>query len=120
MSWQRLINRNGLKDGDYGQAPERWASLTNTSAREPLPPEAFDAVPEGEREAVVLNSTQSLSNHRAERVIRYENQAKSLAGDLRRLEKDIVDEGALCKEIARKVNMDADIVAAVLKEFVSV
>lgn len=75
---------------------------------------------------VVLNdvryvrTTQDLSNHRADRLIGVENAAKMLAGDLRRLEQDIVDEGAICRDIACRSGLDEEIVAAVLKEFVSV
>lgn len=120
MTWKRVVARNGLADGDYGTSPERWAARVNVQSREPLDPEMFTGVPKDKREAATLDSTQSLSNLRADRVVAYENAAKMLAGDLRRLELDALDERAVCIDIARRTAIEAEVVAAVLKEFFNV
>ena len=54
-----------------------------------------------------------------ERLRRYEESMRLLLGDLRRLEADAVDEAAICTYIAHRTGIDADIVAAVLKEFIA-
>lgn len=48
----------------------------------------------------------------------YENKARLLAGDLRRLETDTVDERATCLYISQKTGIDVNAVAAVLAEFI--
>jgi len=40
-----------------------------------------------------------------------------ICGDLRRLERDVVDERAVCDHIAVKTGVDRDVVAGVLREF---
>lgn len=79
MTFQRVVNRNGLKDGSYEYPPSMWFG---------------DA--EGLRKRAML-----------------------LAGDLRRLENDALDEQAICGHIADRTGIDRDTVAAVLKEFIS-
>jgi hypothetical protein len=41
----------------------------------------------------------------------------AICGDLRRLEKDALDEHAICDHIADKTGIDRDTVAGVLREF---
>lgn len=117
MTWKRLINRNGLGDGTYSVTPTAWVPQANTETREPIPPEQFTGVPPEAREATTLRSTQDLSNFRADALLLLERKARNLAGDLRRLEHDTVDEGAICEYVATRTGIDVDKVAAVLKEF---
>lgn len=94
MTYQRVINRNGLATGDYNQVSERYAKRVNITE-----PAAFTYV--------------------AKRVEEYEKQATLLLGDLRRLENDTVDENQIAKQITRKTGIDSGIVAAVLREYMN-
>jgi hypothetical protein len=80
MTFRRVVNRNGLNDGDYGKPPQTWSAYGGSDLSQ---------------------------------------KATLLAGDLRRLERDAVDENAICAHIAGKTGIDREIVAAVLKEFIS-
>lgn len=48
-----------------------------------------------------------------------QNKWSLLQGDLRRLEKDAVDERAICEAIALKLMLDKELVAAVIREFMA-
>jgi DNA-binding NarL/FixJ family response regulator len=100
MTWQRVVNRNGLADGSYDAVPAAWA-------------------PGNVEKNVHAQAVSSVLEWRRERLEALAHKARMLAGDLRRLELDSVDEGATCKEIARRTGIDVDTVAAVLKEFMS-
>jgi hypothetical protein len=76
MTFQRVLNRNRLQDGDYLSPPSQWSGNE-------------------------------------------EDRIRLLAGDLRRLEKDVVDENGICKYIAGRISIPEETVAAVLKEFVA-
>jgi hypothetical protein len=117
MTWQRLVNRNGLGEGDYGTPSWKWAARVNVDSREPIPPGSWDESVE-DRDATTLRTTQDLSNARADRVLAYEKASMLLLGDLRRLESDARDEDAVCRYIAQRTGIDAGVVAAVLKEFI--
>lgn len=101
MTWQRFVRRNNLVYGDYNEAPLQWRPLTNVSKE--IDPRAKDMILEA----------------RAERLVALEKQAALLAGDLRRLENDSRDEGAICARISDRVPLSRDLIAAVLKEFFS-
>ena len=105
MTWKRLLHRNGLTDGDYTTAPQMWGKRVNTRDKGML--ETDDALL-----AVVAPSLR-------ERVEQYDRQSRNFAGDLRRLELDARDEGAVCAEVARRTGIEADTVAAVLAEFMA-
>ena len=102
MTWRRVIHRNALSDGDYLKAPLGWSLQVNVT--DPG-----------------LGSMEELRGHvwpylviRAEG---YERQAKNLAGDLRRLELDALDEGEICLAIERTTMVPSEVVAVVLQEF---
>lgn len=97
MTYQRVIHRNGLADGDYEKPPGVWQCRVNT------------------REIDDINA--SVSKVRRKRLLEYENSVSILAGDLRRLEQDTRDERATCAYIAHRTGVDKEEVAAVLKEF---
>lgn len=99
MSYRRLLNRNGLVEGDYLQAPQRWPSTTVNS-------DVTAVAVAPDVAASVLTTTTS--------------KLKYLCGDLRRLERDAIDEDGLCRLIALRTSIDAEVVAAVLKEFVAI
>jgi hypothetical protein len=106
MTFRRFVNRNGLADGDYGAAPQRHEKRVITNVTE----------------GTLMTDQETLLARGpswARRVDEYEAAARMLAGDLRRLELDAVDEGAICKLIAHRTGIDTNVVAAVLKEFVS-
>lgn len=77
MTYQRVLNRNRLKDGDYQESP----------------PIHINGMTKG--------------------------QIENLLGDLRRLEQDTQDENALVKHIQFRTNIDPEVIAAVLKEFIN-
>lgn len=104
MTFDRFVKRNGLADGDYGTPPHRWRFRLNVDSpglatmeelRNAQWPEVGKEVKEGEA------------------------RIATLAGDLRRLEQDATDESALCLHIASRTGLTADVVAAVLKEFIA-
>jgi hypothetical protein len=105
MTFRRVMNRNGLQDGDYTTPPERHARRVITNATE--------ATLQSEQETLIGRAP-----HWAKRVEEYEQVFKMLAGDLRRLERDAVDEYSICQRIAARTGINADVVAAVLKEFI--
>jgi hypothetical protein len=104
MTWKRVVNRNGLSDGDYSAPPQRHSKRVLTDATE--------ASLASERETKLLRY-----DHLAKRVEEYEKAFCMLAGDIRRLEQDAVDESGICLSISNRVGVDADVVAIVLKEF---
>jgi|SRR5579885_1140114 len=99
MTWKRVINRNGLHDGNYRDVPRNWRSGTNCN---PLD----DGAP-------------SVSAARRESLMRLEERAASLAGDLRRLEIDALDEKEICTYISHRTKIDSGTVAIILKEFMN-
>lgn len=98
MTFQRVLHRSGLNTGNYGQCPPR-APFWGVNEK----PEALATwLPELSR-----------------RVADARSWAMNLAGDLRRLEEDAVDEAAICTQIATRTGLPRDVVAAVLKEFIA-
>lgn len=97
MTWQRIVNRNGLADGDYGKAPDRWALNCNMTKDPSL--------------------AAGMADHWRQELERKDRQIMTFAGDLRRLENDVRDEGIVCQRIAHRIQIEPDVVAAVLKEF---
>src|SRR5437867_756428 len=100
MTFRRLVNRNGLTDGNYEQTPAAYQIGVNTNPISPVNGQDY---------------SKELWPHIRERLERYEASMRLLAGDLRRLEKDAVDENALAKHIAARTGVSVDIVASVLK-----
>lgn len=98
MTWQRLVSRNGLQEGDYDELPFQWAVRVNTNRED--------------------DGITAVGKIRRERLREYERQVSMLVGDVRRLERDAKDEGAVCAYIAHRTGVAADNVAAVLKEFI--
>jgi hypothetical protein len=107
MTWQRFVNRNGLRDGDYGTPPQRHQKnvITNGTDATALDEEA---------------TTVARAPTWAARVDQYERAFSTLAGDIRRLERDLVDEWGICGQIAQRTGIPHDCVATVLKEFLNV
>lgn len=98
MTFQRVLSRNGLSEGGYGDAPRYWQPGVNT---------------EPESDGIL-----EVSAYRGAELRMKAEKAAMLAGDLRRLESDTVDEGTICKVIAANTGLDAGVVAAVLKEWI--
>lgn len=100
MTYQRVVRRAGLDQGDYLDiSTVPWGAL-GMSPKE----EAIAAAPE--HVAVQLENLRlSVSN---------------LLGDLRRLERDARDEGYICQEIVRQTGFSPDVVARVLFLFFEV
>jgi hypothetical protein len=112
MTWQRFVNRNGLVDGDYQKPPKSWPQPRG--ATHIGLDEEFCGFQDAEALArAYRNSRQRELDDHTGLVHRF----GGLAGDLRRLETDALDERAICGLIAEKTGLDADSVAAVLKEF---
>jgi hypothetical protein len=106
MTWQRVLRRNGLDDGDYTTSPTRHRA---------------NVVADGTTSTLVSEDETKLARFDdvANRVGQYEQAFRSLAGDIRRLERDAVDEGAVCRLLAQRTGFAPDAVAAVLKEFLA-
>ena len=102
MTWQRFVNRNGLKEGDYDNVPAAHALRVNVDRPALTTEEEFRL---------------SVFPHLVERLRSYERSYGLLLGDLRRLERDTLDEQAVAQQISRQTGIDADIVAGVLKEY---
>lgn len=104
MTLRRVLDRNGLRDGDYGQVPQalrHTAPVTVASASD-------------EFKLANYFGNERLAKESADT---WNGRLALLAGDLRRLERDTLDEGAICKRISERTGVDADSVAAVLKAY---
>lgn len=103
MTYQRVVNRNRLRVGGYNDAGD-WEVSANLDHPGTLSVDEFHRVQ---------------FSFVAEEMKRREGGLRMLLGDLRRLEQDAVDEQATVLHIARRTGIDPEIVAAVLKEFMS-
>jgi len=101
MTYQRVLRRNRLDCGDYGDLGKCYSSLKM--------PKPFSGNPEASLPVSDIREWAAV-NHQA---------LSMLLGDLRRLEGDAVDEAATCLHIAARTGVDKEVVAAVLKEFLS-
>ena len=104
MTFQRFIKRNGLHNGDYNIAPEKHRIRVNLDSPGLMPEEDF---------------IRHIHPYHVTQIKEYEAAFKMMAGDLRRLEIDTVDESAICNIISDRIKIPKDIVAAVLKEFMA-
>lgn len=108
MTFQRVVNRNDVR-GDYGTK-----LLTVTTN--------FDADPDDFQAGVDFTHVLRKHIQFLEREIdRANGRWGSLSGDLRRLERDAVDENEMgvAGHIARRTGIDREVVGVVLKEFVA-
>lgn len=105
MTFRRVIDRNSLQDGDYDEPPSRHAIR--------VPTDAASATTLSIEETKIHRH-----DHLANRCEEYEAAFRMIAGDLRRLERDTLDERG-CELIAARVGTDADTVAAVLREWIA-
>jgi len=102
MTWKRVVNRNGLADGDYYKSPSRHLQ------RLVLKQESDEA-------------KLALYDLMVRQIESYDHSLRMLAGDLRRLETDAVDEREVCRIVSQRSGIDdMNIVAAVIKEFLNV
>ncbi len=108
MTFGRFVNRNRLQ-GDYGTR----MSMRNTKPYDRELLKGFD--PDVDRIDVLLSHSADLGKE----IDSLDGRWGLMLGDLRRLEADASDEGAVCKHIAARTGIDAEIVAAVLKEFIA-
>lgn len=100
MTFRRFVNRNGLAEGTYDYERQR----------------EFRVAPESEGR---LEVWRTLARSAYDDLNARINRHNMLLGDLRRLEKDSVDEAATCRYIADRTGIEPDVVAAVLKEFIA-
>ena len=110
MTWRRIVGRSGLGKGDYNDAGDHknMLNLDQPGIRPGMSEEErlkdfYGRMGPGYVSAIKSN----------------EEQWRMLLGDIRRLEADVADEKAICQHIASRVGVDPDVVAAVLKEFLS-
>lgn len=108
MTYQRVIHRNGLSAGDYD-------SRTSDMGGEITIPVKADFRPGVDYEEVLKD----LLRHQNENLERAKGGRQMLLGDLRRLELDALDERAHVQYIAQRLGADPDLVAAVIREFMS-
>lgn len=111
MSYQRVLNRNRLHDGSYDTEPVDWFA--------PGTAVAWSVVDDGNYENV-LAFAQGMAESYNGAAKRYNAKVRLLMGDLRRLEADTVDEGAICQRIVADTGLSLDDVAAVLKLWMGV
>jgi hypothetical protein len=104
MTYQRVIHRNGLYEGDYDHLPPNLSVHVNLDNKGLVTQDEFD---------------KAMVDHYRERLRQYERTTRMLLGDLRRLEVDAVDEQATAQAVAHRTGIDAETVAAVLKEFMA-
>lgn len=102
MTFRRVLSRNGLVGGGYEAIPDP----------KPFPEagkfnEGVDYVAVLRDQIVHLEG--ELTKARCDRA--------NLLGDLRRLEQDALDERGICGDIALRLKLQPDMVAAVLREF---
>jgi uncharacterized protein YydD (DUF2326 family) len=107
MTYKRVIGRNRLLDGDYQKTPVDWF---NSQA---------GAVVAGLTTDQLEHVVGFWKRHTKEQAETFDRRIQLLAGDLRRLEKDAVDEAATAKAIATRTGVAEDAVALVLKEFMN-
>lgn len=110
MTYQRVINRNRLQDGAYDQEPVDWYAA---------PPKTAWSLLEDKEPAYLIEHGKRLEQYHNEAAERWNDRIRGLVGDLRRLEADAVDEEAICSYVADRTGVDAETVAAVLKEFMA-
>ena len=109
MSYRRFINRNRLAEGDYANLP--FSPYPHVKIDEPLC--GFESVEALER------AYRSQFNHWNDDRAAQHSRESCLRGDLRRLERDTIDEDAICRVVADKAGADPEIAAAVLKEWIA-
>lgn len=108
LTFQRLLNRNNLQDVDYGS---KLSGVNTGPGRTMLDVTAAD-FNEGVDFVHLLKKDIKLLYQEIDRV----NQKWSmLCGDIKRLQKDAVDEAAICNHIAHETGLNVEMVAAVLK-----
>lgn len=110
MTWQRMLSRNRLQDGDYSTAPGDWFNPGPVTIADKAFFEANDQDPVEWYRKVV-------DDWRKDREMIL-GRVKMLAGDIRRLEADTVDENYQVERIHRLTGVDKDDIAAVLREFI--
>jgi hypothetical protein len=111
MTYSRILDRNGLKDGDYDTPPERW--FLNAPAT------AWSIMENRSSKEEILAHGKHLEEIYKEHCKRVQGRITMLTGDLRRLEKDTLDEGTTVQTIAAQTGVDTDTVAAVLRAFIA-
>lgn len=109
MTFQRLLNRNRLSQGDYDH--QSLAPYPHVGLDEPLCGyQDVAALERAYRTQFRITNDERLTA---------KSRLNMILGDLRRLERDAVDEGTLARVVAEKAHLDLDIVAAVIKEFLA-
>ena len=103
MTFQRFVRRNFLIEGDYAKPPPEWSRWWQHRGYVP--------------DAYTLQERVDMDRANEERKL-LADRLSLMLGDLRRLERDSQDEGATARYIAARTGIDAEQVAAVLKEFI--
>lgn len=96
MTWQRVVGRNRLNED------AAWHAYAGADVDESGHERLHLAYEHWRRAADAFN-----------------RRVASLRSDIARLESDTRDEGSICQRIAERTHIEADVVAAVLKEFLS-
>ena len=111
MTWRRVVGRNSLTEGDYHNSGSHgiyinlgFVGIKNPDKTEEVRTREYHADMGPEFIRTIKSN---------------EERWKALLGDLRRLEADVMDEGSICQHVASRTGVDADTVAAVLKEFLN-
>lgn len=105
MSFRRILDRNNLHDGDYGNPPLRW----NQGIAGPVTVLVDDA--EGLMKVLLVEQ---------EKLRNLMSKLSLLAGDIRRFKHDAVDEDYICKYIADELHLDEETVAMVIRKFMEI
>jgi hypothetical protein len=115
MTFRRLVARNGLQDGGYGKPPGDWSNFTTE-----LVSASFDKPLCGMKDTEALEEAyRSLWKFKNEERKQLHSKISALAGDLRRLERDSIDEQAIVDYIIHRLGyeINRDDIAAIIRFF---
>ena len=121
MTWQRVLNRNGLAQSVLDYHSNDWYGTLKTVDNRwhltyPFTLPEYIATADEEK----LRSLLDVYIKYGQQATEDNNSRVSMfLGDLRRFVHDAVDEDGICKYIAEKTHIDENDVAAVLKEFMA-
>lgn len=115
MTYQRVIRRNRIEDGDYGKPPTGRIAVVEKPVHLRIDEPLCGFVSQEALETAYRNQFKMLWDQRNE----WERGLEFLCGDLRRLERDSQDEGSTAKFISHQTGVDAEAVAAVLRAFIA-
>lgn len=101
MTYKRVVGRNRLDDGNWHSSGSgvAWRSIDDYTVGEAI----------GLAQTLLMGWNDAAKRHN--------QRVAMLLDDMDRLRRDTLDEGSVCELIAQRTGVDAEVVAAVLKEW---